>query len=299
MKRNVKLHWKLLLDLVLALTLVLLYNKRGLGMAFHEIAGLAICGLFVVHKLLNWAWIKAVTKGLFSKHTPARQKLYWILDFSLFASFAAVLVTGILISKVVFPGGQAGNNVKILHYGAAALALAFTGIHVGLHARLVFHRFKALGKLPIFIRRGLAVALSVAMIGLGAWQATDTAFLNWIGNLSNIVTTSSAQLAQSGTGTETQTSNGLLQEALTDTQENGGNGNGNGGGNGLGMKDGLGPHGSGEGAQNATTNWLTEALVFLSILLGLAVAVAWVDAGFATLKRKRRKTAVSPGEAMA
>ena len=58
-----------LLDLVLVVLLVLLYNKNVISMAFHEVGGLILCGLFLIHKGLNLSWIKAVGKKLF---TPRR-----------------------------------------------------------------------------------------------------------------------------------------------------------------------------------------------------------------------------------
>lgn len=87
MKGLRKNGWKLILDAVMAIVLALLYNKRVLGMAFHEIAGIAICGLFIIHKLLNRKWIAAVTRSLFSRQTPVRQKLSWVLDFLLLLQF--------------------------------------------------------------------------------------------------------------------------------------------------------------------------------------------------------------------
>ena len=115
-------------------------NPLALGillyMAFHEIAGIAICGLFIIHKLLNRKWIAAVTRSLFSRQTPVRQKLSWVLDFLLLLSFGYVLVSGILISKVVFPASGGNHAFQAGHYAAAALALALTGVHIGLH---VFH----------------------------------------------------------------------------------------------------------------------------------------------------------------
>ena len=83
MKGLRKNGWKFILDILMALLLALMYNKRALGIAFHEIGGLALCGLFIIHKLLNWKWIKAVSTGLFSRRvnvqrgpSPARSKTY-------------------------------------------------------------------------------------------------------------------------------------------------------------------------------------------------------------------------------
>ena len=87
MKRLRKNGWKFLLDIVMMFLLALMYNKRVLGMSFHEIGGLALAGLFIIHKLSNRRWIKAVTSGLISTRTPVRQKVYWGAGFVIAALF--------------------------------------------------------------------------------------------------------------------------------------------------------------------------------------------------------------------
>ena len=57
-KHTDALYGKLALDLVLFALLVLMYQKRLISMEFHEIGGLALFGLFLVHKALNWKWLR-------------------------------------------------------------------------------------------------------------------------------------------------------------------------------------------------------------------------------------------------
>ena len=73
-----------LLDLVLVVLLVLLYNKNVISMAFHEVGGLILCGLFLIHKGLNLSWIKAVGKKLFTPGVSGRSKAMMYLDIALF-----------------------------------------------------------------------------------------------------------------------------------------------------------------------------------------------------------------------
>ena len=58
---------KLALDILMLILLLLMYNKNVLGMSFHEIGGIAVCGLFIIHKLLNGKWILVITGKLFSQ----------------------------------------------------------------------------------------------------------------------------------------------------------------------------------------------------------------------------------------
>ncbi len=292
MKRLRKNGWKFALDLMMMTLLALMYSKHTFGLSFHEIGGLALCGLFIIHKLLNWPWIKAVSTGLFSRRTPARQKLYWVLDLLLFASFTFILVSGILISKVVFPGGNSGGWIKTAHYGVAALALMLTGVHIGLHIGWISQRMSIFKKLPVFLRRGLAVLLSAAVLAFGCYQFTTSSCLNWISNLGTVLSGNS-MLSQQGGGkgenSSSASSLSLVETAEAET-ETGAQVNG-----GIGPRDGSGPHGSGNGS-GQFNNAAEIALRYLSILLAFAVVTAWADMGLKRLKRRRKhRQTILPG----
>ena len=53
---------KLALDAIMLILLVLMYKKQVISMEFHEIGGLALIGLFLIHHLVNAKWIGAVTR---------------------------------------------------------------------------------------------------------------------------------------------------------------------------------------------------------------------------------------------
>lgn len=73
-----KLYGKLILDLVLLVLLALIYQKRAISMQFHEWGGIVLCGLFLIHKALNWKWIRGVTAGTFRR--KAKVNARWIVD---------------------------------------------------------------------------------------------------------------------------------------------------------------------------------------------------------------------------
>ncbi len=319
MKGLRKNGWKFILDILMALLLALMYNKRLLGLAFHEIGGMALCGLFIIHKLLNWKWIKAVSTGLFSRRVPARQKLYWVLDILLFASFAYVLVSGILISKVVFPSTGGGMAFKLGHYAAAALALVLTGVHVGLHMGWLGQRMPFLRRLPILARRGLAVLLSVAVLVFGGLQLTSTSFTGWLGSIGAVFGAQQSMPAGGGpTLPQSSESSSFLTVALADgnaaVQVSTTDGTGTvvlptdssasavdtastdmagssvqtGGYAATGSKgQGRGGHDEGGGTGSAA-DMAGVLLGFMSILLACATVTAWVDGALHSLRRRRR-----------
>lgn len=168
---------KLILDAVMLILLVLMYRKQVVSLAFHEIGGLALIGLFIIHHLVNAKWIGAVTRRLFAKGTPGIVRARYIVDTLLLLAFLAVGVTGVLISKVVFTLRVAGNW-KTLHYFASALAVLLMGVHLGLHAEFLFGKLLKRGA-----NKAARIALGVllaAMIAFGGYSLTTTSFLRYL-----------------------------------------------------------------------------------------------------------------------
>jgi hypothetical protein len=280
---------KLALDALMLIVLLLMYKKDVLGPSFHEIGGMAVCGLFIIHKLLNGKWILAVSGKLFSSKIAWRQKLHWLIDFLMLLCFAYILVSGIFISKVLFDGERGASAFKTGHYAASALALVLAGVHLGLHYESVIKRTPA-RRLPLGLRRIAAVVMSAAILGFGVYQMTATSFLAWMGSLSAVVNVDAAlpeggfdeaQVPWLADGQE----DAALRTGETDAQQPGG-GRGNGPPNGEGQGQG-----NGNGAATdleVHPEYLGEVLLgFLSITLSFSAAVAWIDGAARAYKRKK------------
>ncbi|HWR10234.1 MAG TPA: DUF4405 domain-containing protein [Rectinemataceae bacterium] len=128
---------KAVLDPIIAIGFLLLLEPKLGPLSWHEWGGLAICLLFVVHKCLNWAWIKSVTTKLFSPKLSGRLRLNYILDLVLLIAFALIALSGMGIAKTIdftwlFPG-ELNPFWRGIHGFASLLVLAVVGVHVGLH----------------------------------------------------------------------------------------------------------------------------------------------------------------------
>ena len=122
---------KIVLDIVMILVIASIYNKNVISLMYHEVMGLVLLMLFVIHVVFNRSFISRVTPGIFSDETTRKVKLHWILDILLIISWSAVGVTGILISKKLFSFRI--NALIPWHFFSAAVSLALTGIHIGFH----------------------------------------------------------------------------------------------------------------------------------------------------------------------
>ena len=92
---------KFILSFALTIVMLLLMDPRSFyGLGFHEWAGLFIGIFFIVHKILNWTWIKKVTVG-FLRKTTGRARLNYILDVLLLAGLVLMTLSGIAIARTI------------------------------------------------------------------------------------------------------------------------------------------------------------------------------------------------------
>jgi len=129
--------FKFFLSLALTIVMLLLMDPRSFyGLAFHEWAGLIIGIFFILHKILNWGWIKKVTVGFFRKCT-GRARLNYILDVLLLAGMILMILSGIAIARTIDFSwlNLGGNRVfwRVMHTSSSFITLALFGIHLGLH----------------------------------------------------------------------------------------------------------------------------------------------------------------------
>lgn len=172
---------KIILDIIMSALLVLMFNKNVISLDFHEIGGLFLCCFILIHKLLNWKWIVAVSKKIFSKDLAFKLRFSYIIDFLLLISMTTILVSGISISKVVFTGiSLPGGNFKVLHYFASALSLILVGIHIGLHWGFVMGMFKKYVKIPAAIAKPISIILVIAVVLFGSYSMFTSNFSRWL-----------------------------------------------------------------------------------------------------------------------
>lgn len=277
---KIRKSWKIALDAVMAVLLVLMYKKSALGMTFHEIGGLALIGLFVTHHLFNGKWIASVTSRLFMKTTPAKARVQYAVDALLLIAFVLIGLSGAIISKVVFRLGIAGGGWKILHYFCAALAVILAGVHIGLHASYLF---------GVLLRKraakAVAIVLTAALLVFGVYSMTNTSFLRWL-----TMPFSASQMQERAKGdapTDLSISGGEAPELPI----GGGNGPQDGTGKGATGGMGQGRHagegaGAGKGQHGGRSGaGLGAALLALAQYLSITAVFAAVTAGVERLIR--------------
>ncbi|AHF06510.1 DUF4405 domain-containing protein [Desulfitobacterium metallireducens] len=193
---------KLILDGVIAVAFALLFNAKVMGgLFFHESVGLGIGVGFLVHILLNAQWIKTVTLRLFDRKLPGKARLGYFLNILLFIAMIAVIVSGFMISKIIFPGFRAvdQHGFKALHLGVSYLTLIIVGVHVGLHWQWIAVMMKKVFKVQsTSLMRVLARVALALVIFFGGFQILDTQVAPQISQSGTTMTSNSRQIPPEG-----------------------------------------------------------------------------------------------------
>jgi len=137
---------KFTLNLALIIVMLLLMDPRSFyGISFHEWAGLIIGIFFILHKVLNWNWIKRVTLGFFRK-APVRARFNYILDFLLLGGLVLMILSGIAIARAIdFSWLNLGGSRmfwRVMHTSSSFITLVLFSIHLGLHWKWVLLRLR-------------------------------------------------------------------------------------------------------------------------------------------------------------
>ena len=110
MNSKTKLKLKPIIDILMTFALLLLMSYELLGSTAHEVVGVAMFVLFVVHHALNINWAKHLAKG---RQTPIRifQNILLLL---VLVSFIGSIVSGVIVSRHLFATVYKGNIIKNL-----------------------------------------------------------------------------------------------------------------------------------------------------------------------------------------
>lgn len=121
---------RIVVDVGMLLSFLVLLDYRYVRNVGHEGFALVFFILFLFHTWFNRQWYRSLPRGRWNRD----RKLAFLADVLLLGSFAAVIVTGVLISHTlphIF--GSAPRLVHQIHHVAGYLMVPAIGFHLGLH----------------------------------------------------------------------------------------------------------------------------------------------------------------------
>ena len=154
--------FKIIIDILLFIITIALFNIGLIGNLMHEIFGTAMAILIIIHIILNFKWIRQVTKNF--KKTNTKTKIMYIVDIFIMIIYLGAIICGILIANEIFNFHMSSSlGLVLTHLILGRLAIITMFIHLGLHLDRIFKKIKneKLRKLIyvvyIFIVVGIAI----------------------------------------------------------------------------------------------------------------------------------------------
>lgn len=106
--------FKVVIDILLFVATILLFNIELIGNLNHEILGITLGILIIIHVILNFKWIKQVTKNL--KKVNTKTKIMYVIDILIMLVYLGAIVCGILISDKIFNFKMSSNLYIVISH---------------------------------------------------------------------------------------------------------------------------------------------------------------------------------------
>ena len=122
---------KIGIDAAMLILLPLLMAYSLVGETAHEWLGLAMFALFVLHHIINFAWLKTLFKGRYSAY-----RIYMtVINVLLLAVMLILPVSGIMMSKHIFHFSGIGglSLARTVHLLASYWGFILMSVHAGNH----------------------------------------------------------------------------------------------------------------------------------------------------------------------
>lgn len=144
---------KVFIDIVMYIALILLMCEHSLVGLTHEVLGIILFILFIMHNALNYRWYKLILKRkINSKMIPSL-----IINFLIFVTLIILILSSFMISGYVFKGLISSNSMlsRGLHMVSSIWFYILVSIHLGLHLNAMLYKIK--GKLYFIILEAIII----------------------------------------------------------------------------------------------------------------------------------------------
>lgn len=132
---------RVVLDIIMVIMMPLLMAYALVGETFHEVAGIVMFVLFLIHHWLNRAWFKGLTKGEYNGERIFRTVLNILLLIFMFAQ----PITGILMSKHILTSISIASftaTARTIHLVCGYWGFVLLCVHAGTHLFAPMGRLK-------------------------------------------------------------------------------------------------------------------------------------------------------------
>ncbi len=163
-----KLAVKILIDIMMTVSLLLLMSYKMKCNSFHEWTGIGMFILFCIHHLLNIHWHKALFRGKYTAYRRVQTALVLFILITMIGS----MISGIVISRSIFTFMD--FNIRIgfarkLHMICGYWGFVLMSLHLGFHWSMIISMASKLFTKPSDIRKFVLRLMTLTIAGYGLY----------------------------------------------------------------------------------------------------------------------------------
>ena len=169
-----KMKMKTAADILMTAALPVLMCYSIVGETAHEVIGVAMFALFILHHILNFGWIKSLFKGKYD----LRRIVNTAVNALVFLCMIGLMYSGIVISKHVFTFVNIGGAMfaRTVHMLCAYWGLVLMSVHLGMHISQMAVRMKLKNKAMVW-----ALRIISGMVGaVGIYEFISLKFTDYL-----------------------------------------------------------------------------------------------------------------------
>jgi hypothetical protein len=127
---NRNIVFRLVIDLTMTILMLVAMAYQITGNTIHEVIGVILFLLFVVHNILNRRWYKAITKGKYN----IRRVLSITVNLLFLMSMVTIIISSFPISSDLFPFIPVNNDMvwREIHVLTSYWAFILMAVHIGM-----------------------------------------------------------------------------------------------------------------------------------------------------------------------
>lgn len=155
-----------IIDIVMTFLFIILMGYHITGNKLHEVLGVIIFILFILHHILNIKWYKSVFKGKYS----FQRTIPLILDLLLFIVMIGMIISSVMISGYVFYSLDITTTMfaRKLHMLTTFWGFVLISVHIGMHIGVLMNKLSKKIKGTVF-EYGYYFVI-VVLLGLGFYS---------------------------------------------------------------------------------------------------------------------------------
>lgn len=132
--------FRLSVDLAMTVLMIVAMAYQITGNMIHELVGILLLGLFIVHNIFNRRWYKTIFKGKYN----VRRILGIVVNLLFLISVAVILISSAPISSDVFPFISSSNDMiwRQIHVLTSYWGFIFMAVHIGMSWGMVINSIR-------------------------------------------------------------------------------------------------------------------------------------------------------------